>query len=507
MATLLSFNAPPSSSTNVPPWGSADHDIYPRPLAVPSHIGQPVRFDAGLLAQRTIRVELQEIQKADLGRKYARKDKRPLDPPPVVVCRFFELINRGDGLKPVEVELDPDEHVMLGALCHVDLFPVPSVPEKQSTSGYNEGPTAHDYRTALPPLQTGGPFALSPLHVPQMFPPPSLLFDIPGAAFPAPSRGLSGPSPFFSAFQRQPPSPAGRYGSTAEDSDIVAWFDMFPIRESSRCTVMLAGATFVEASVIDYKGKRTAMFAFSDLAVKIEGTFVLRYRMLSVFSQRAMLPRMPILSQCYGGIFKVYSTKDFPGLKASTDLTKHLALYGVRVNLRDTPRKRRKKSEIIASRGAHGARSQSRHRGGDMSSDHDDEDEDEEDEDVEDEGRRAFRPGSMASIAGWLPAQPLASGSGTGFGATMDTSPSSPGPPSAPSSPSYYSPTMSVGSFSFASVAPYPPSPTATRGHCRYLLIPPVSARFGCRSRRARRAHALQGDSPVLLPLRPVAPV
>jgi len=39
----------------------------------------------------------------------------------------------------------------------------------------------------------------------------------------------------------------------------------------------------------------------------------------------------------------VYSTKEFPGLRASTDLTKHLSYFGVRLNLRETERKRRKK--------------------------------------------------------------------------------------------------------------------------------------------------------------------
>lgn len=71
-------------------------------------------------------------------------------------------------------------------------------------------------------------------------------------------------------------------------------------------------------------------------------------------------------AECYGGPFRVYSTKEFPGLRASTDLTKvrrpaarpastsssscsdtprpqHLSYFGVRLNLRETERKRRRK--------------------------------------------------------------------------------------------------------------------------------------------------------------------
>lgn len=45
--------------------------------------------------------------------------------------------------------------------------------------------------------------------------------------------------------------------------DIVAWFGSHPIRESDKCSSMLAGATFVQAEIVDYNGKKEAMFVFS----------------------------------------------------------------------------------------------------------------------------------------------------------------------------------------------------------------------------------------------------
>lgn len=73
-------------------------------------IGAPLHFTTGQFTGKHVRAELIELQKADLGRKYvrhscyshtashtyapnsfryARKDRRPLDPPPVVQLKFF----------------------------------------------------------------------------------------------------------------------------------------------------------------------------------------------------------------------------------------------------------------------------------------------------------------------------------------------------------------------------------------------------------------------------------
>lgn len=109
----------------------------------------------------------------------------------------------------------------------------------------------------------------------------------------------------------------------------------------------------------------------------MEGNFILRYRCFDLFSKVSGTdPETPVWAECYGGQFRVYSTKEFPGLRASTDLTKvrcsslaptrhtfrttyitasrhallilvcqHLSYFGVRLNLRETERKRRKKVE------------------------------------------------------------------------------------------------------------------------------------------------------------------
>jgi hypothetical protein len=63
-------------------------------------------------------------------------------------------------------------------------------------------------------------------------------------------------------------------------------------------------------------------YIIQDLAVKIEGDFFLRYRIFDLFSRTASLVDVPVQAECYGGSFHVYSTKEFPGLQPSTELSK-----------------------------------------------------------------------------------------------------------------------------------------------------------------------------------------
>ncbi|KAI0372687.1 hypothetical protein BV20DRAFT_978121 [Pilatotrama ljubarskyi] len=357
---------------------------YPRPQIVPSDIGQPVSFSGGIFAGRTVRAELEEIQKADLGRKYARKDKRPLDPPPVVMCRFYDVLHQDLG-RLAEQQVDP-EQIVLGAICHVDLFPIPSYdepvpklkpglhgafssaapPVQPPSAGSNLPVPSVSQLWGIPSMPDVGMAGLSqegqgvsmlpPVQMPPMqtyAPMPYTQFNwLPSAAPPhaGPVAAVPGHSTELPQFQAQgpvqPPPPDGSataHHVDAHHSDIVAWYGSYPIRENTKCTVMLSGSTFMNCSMLEHRGEKVAMFAFSDLAVKMEGTFVLRYRTLNVFSHSSTTSPdagAPILAECFGGPFRVYSTKDFPGLNASTELSKRLALYGVRVNVRESERKR-----------------------------------------------------------------------------------------------------------------------------------------------------------------------
>ncbi|KAF8510834.1 velvet factor-domain-containing protein [Gautieria morchelliformis] len=134
------------------------------------------------------------------------------------------------------------------------------------------------------------------------------------------------------------PVGSGEGSSAAPPATLVAPFPA----EESKVTTSLFGTTFAHASQIKgLDGDEVIFFVFSDLSVRTEGLFILRYRMFDIFSRMEGSEDVPVLAQCYSGPVAIYSTKEFPGLRASTELTKHLSRYGICVNLRESERKRK----------------------------------------------------------------------------------------------------------------------------------------------------------------------
>lgn len=320
-----------------------------------SYIGHPIHFSTGQFAGQTVRTELIEVQKADLGRKYARVDRRPLDPPPAVLLKLFFVYNHGtDRQTEREVE-NYDDVQNLGLLCNVDLFSVPpsAVADKATMDAEQQRPEASssnhmDYASpAQPPYSPDG-------HQHFTYPPPNVY---PGQqnSMPMP------PPPSLHAPQQAVPS----YIPESDGHDIITHVGNHPITEQSKCTNALVGQTFVQPANVDYKGKKSLMFVFADLAVKIEGIFILRYRVFDIFSKGYHSSELAVQAECYGGPFRVYSTKEFPGLHASTDLTKQLARWGVRLNIRETERKRRKKGEQRSTSPLASAKGKGKHHVGD----------------------------------------------------------------------------------------------------------------------------------------------
>lgn len=275
-----------------------------------SYINAPIHFSSGQFRGRCVRAELVEIQKADLGRKYARVDRRPLDPPPVVQLRLYHIHNEGTDHESEQEVQDYDEVQNLGLLCNVDLFPVPTQPDSSSESGS----LPHQLSPVMQPVRPpSGSYALPSILSTDQLPPLSSSSRVPVS-----DAKLPHPPPYIHP-------------------------DPFQISENMKCTTALSGATFVQPAYIDHGGKRALVFPFADLAVKIEGDFFLRYRIFDLFSRTDGLTDVPVQAECYGGSFHIYSTKEFPGLQPSTELSKQLSRYGVRLNTRETERKRKKK--------------------------------------------------------------------------------------------------------------------------------------------------------------------
>ncbi|EMD38751.1 hypothetical protein CERSUDRAFT_104101 [Gelatoporia subvermispora B] len=334
-----------------------------------SEIDTPVAFITGPLSGRKIRAELTEVQKADLGRKYARKDRRPLDPPPVVHLRLFEVSDNTLQF-PHEKEITTYTDAMsFGFLCHVDLFPVlsggvPIDPPQDSPTYSQQSEWMESRESGMSSSTTmQHPAPLPGISAPVMYsytlppPPPPSFFatgDAEGTHVPDFTRSVAASSsmtwppvlPLFRLESDIDQNPLLIHDAhnlpPHEPSDIVAYCGEIPITEVTRCTYLLAGTTFRDSALIDFKGKRSIVFVFSDIAVKQEGTFILRYRVFNIFAQATGPRPNPVIAECFGEPFKIYSTKDFPGLHVSTDLTKSISLHGIRTNIRARERKRRR---------------------------------------------------------------------------------------------------------------------------------------------------------------------
>ncbi|KAJ7181454.1 velvet factor-domain-containing protein [Mycena crocata] len=139
-------------------------------------------------------------------------------------------------------------------------------------------------------------------------------------------------------------SPAG-----SSEMPTLALLNGQSITEEHNRTPALFGTKFVEPQAISFTGsnKKWLVFTFSDLAVRLEGSFILRYRFFDLFSQPDGCTSPSIMAECYGAPFKIYSTKEAPALEKSTLLTQCLAEHGVHVNLRKDKRARRTKTRVV----------------------------------------------------------------------------------------------------------------------------------------------------------------
>ncbi|KAJ7662132.1 velvet factor-domain-containing protein [Mycena polygramma] len=270
-----------------------------------SLVNRPIHFTDGQFTGKTIRAKLQELQAAAFGRKYAKVDRRPLDPPPVAWLRLFEVFNAGTP-DETETEIDYDNMHILGLMCTVDLLPVPG-PDSPS-----------------PPTTPGGSssaYAASPYS--------------PASQSPNESYGYGSPiSPTHSM-------PA--YPTSSSPEMQMEYGPEGALASPQKATTALAGTTFVQVDSIPWRGRTCLLFTFADLAVKTEGYFILQYRFFDLFSRPMGHDDKPIQADCCGAPFRIYSSKEVPVLGKSTELTKHLGRYGVRVNVRETERKRKKK--------------------------------------------------------------------------------------------------------------------------------------------------------------------
>ncbi|KIK60494.1 hypothetical protein GYMLUDRAFT_43814 [Collybiopsis luxurians FD-317 M1] len=301
------FYPSPGFSPKPFPYGqqNLDDTVYP----TGDHLkGQFIHFETGQWAGRIIRAELRELQHADRGRKYADVDRRTLDPPPVVALRLFELVQTGPNYEEVEISSYEDVET-IGLLCAAELIPVSEeqISRRITTLNQNSQNCARGLVFSQPVYSDMS----SQCYI----------NDLPEC-------------PYMRDYEKSLPSipaspPSYKYGPAVNVAQLT--------------DRILVGSKVVQPYALNVDKQKTLLFVFSDLAVRKTGLFRLRYRCFDLFSKFFGSSDTIIQAEYYGGMFRIFSTKTFPGLQESTTLTKALSIQGVPLNVRYDGKRRTKR--------------------------------------------------------------------------------------------------------------------------------------------------------------------
>ncbi|KAI8671390.1 Sexual development regulator velC [Fusarium keratoplasticum] len=103
-------------------------------------------------------------------------------------------------------------------------------------------------------------------------------------------------------------------------------------RQQRRLMGSLVGAPFVGK---DEHNEEGCFFCFPDLSCRTPGSFRLKFSLVKIDPARAReLRHFPVLVEAKSDVFTVYTAKDFPGMQASTRLTKRLKEQGCIISIK-----------------------------------------------------------------------------------------------------------------------------------------------------------------------------
>ena len=86
---------------------------------------------------------------------------------------------------------------------------------------------------------------------------------------------------------------------------------------------------------VDEDDKEGCFFCFPDLSCRTNGRYRLRFVLMRIEANEAEPGGYtPILTQITSDVFTVYTAKDFPGMRASTALTKALKRQGCAISVK-----------------------------------------------------------------------------------------------------------------------------------------------------------------------------
>ncbi|GAA5831332.1 hypothetical protein JCM3766R1_003015 [Sporobolomyces carnicolor] len=291
---------------------------------------------------------------------FGDKDRRPISPP--LIVRLETITQNGSKLSPSD--MDPTTFILAVDLRHghdladANIVPVPpsasasgSTHRSRSRTSPSSG-TRHSTssRSLTPPSSSTIPSAY-----PSLRPSPSGLVCSDERGPPPESPHLSPDLPWRNDSDGRPVKKRRRSSSADPGASSLVQADdraapfgpNYHPNEASLEVPNLIGTLHASSHVLSdpegERGSKGIYFVLPDLSVRMEGTFRLRLRLLSI-DLSSSLPVSPVVASTYTDEFQVYNAKKFPGMLGPTPLSKFFASQGVRI-----PTRQSKKSSPAAS--------------------------------------------------------------------------------------------------------------------------------------------------------------
>ncbi|WRT63694.1 uncharacterized protein IL334_000617 [Kwoniella shivajii] len=352
----------------------------------------PVSVENGMFKGRSLRFALAVAQEPVLGRRKTEKDRRPLGPAPIIRFRAVECKRRKSSGEDSEEEVDPSTLEPSHLICAAELAspsttnnkpvnssssrePISTVPsrrfnpKKQVSNGRQNKNRSHfvngeedgedgdvsllEDGERLEIMRPSPPFTTTPDPPPT----PATFRDMISKERESNIRSVSGT-----------PQEDDRMdidsGQESEDVETPYVYKRKVEPQSNSQHQTLAprtksGGSNASPSIIGSKGVRNlygnlhvagvrvpapeggmgTWFLFTDLSVRQEGTYSLRFR---CFDLTAIAPDLgvpaPCLVECQSQPFRVYSPRQVPPLPKPTELAEHFAKQGFKLNTRKNER-------------------------------------------------------------------------------------------------------------------------------------------------------------------------
>ncbi|WVQ76260.1 hypothetical protein IAR50_005925 [Cryptococcus sp. DSM 104548] len=244
---------------------------------------QPLYID-GIYEGKLMKFALTVEQEPLFGRRKTEKDRRPLGPAPIIRLRAVECHDAPGSADSDtnDVEADPVDYYHL--ICAAEILP----PSDQTTTGKRVSPVVP--KTSIRPGKKSG-----------------------------------------KAEKRRRQEMDSDEDATPVPDANAHTGDLDPVAERN-----LFGSLYVSAvRVPDLLGDMATWFMFTDLCVRQEGCYSLRFRCFDVSAITGPGSKpVPHLAECRSQPFNIYPPRQMPGLPKPTELAEHFANQGFKLNSR-----------------------------------------------------------------------------------------------------------------------------------------------------------------------------